>query len=107
MLDRDIKKFTELIEFNLQSILDRHYEGEMDTIPGCKLNFKGVHLHTRTGEPYYLFSTHVLEYSEELVHNPDYGYLDELEFIDVGEFKPVYIEIGVNDNFEVVKSDFG
>ena len=50
----------------------------------------------------------MLEYQEDLVANPEYDLNNgEPEFIDRGEFVPIYIEIGVNNNFEVVEASFG
>lgn len=47
-------------------------------------------------------------YQEDLVFNSEFDLdNDEPEFIDCGEFVPVRIEIGVNDNFEVVEASFG
>ena len=106
--DQDINKFRDWIYSELDSILDRKYAGDMKVIPECRLIYEGMEHDSSTDEPYYLFSTTVLEYQEDLVANPEYD-LDngESKFIDRGEFVPIYIEIGVNNNFEVVEASFG
>jgi hypothetical protein len=106
--DQDVDKFRDWIYSKLDSILDREYAVDMKIIPECRLNYERSELDSRTGEPYYLFSTTVLEYQENLVYNPEYDLdNDEPEFIDRGEWIPISIEIGVNNNFEVVESGFG
>ena len=106
--DRDINKFRDWINEKLDSILDRNYAGDMRVIPERRLMYERMERNSSTGEPYYLFSTTVLEYQEDLVANPEYD-LDngEPEFIDRGEFVPITIEIGVNNNGEVVEASFG
>ena len=105
---QDIDKFRDWIYLKLDSILEQEYAGDMKVIPECRLMYKEMCNNSSTGEPYYLFSTTVLEYQENLVNNPEYDINNnEPEFIDKGEWIPIYIEIGVNDNFEVVESGFG
>lgn len=107
----DIKKFEKYIESNLWSILQQEYAENMDTMPDCCLTYQGSETNSGTGEPYYLFSTTVLEYVEELVPNPEFdielvngNYKDTApEFIDQGEYVPILITLGINNNFEIVE----
>ena len=100
----DIKAFEESIYSRLDSILDENYAGDMQVIPECRLIYKETGHDSRTGEPYYLFSTTVLEYQEDLVPNPKYDLDNEPEFIDQGESVPVLISIGIDNNFKIVEA---
>ncbi len=109
---KDLKKFENFIESNLWKILNEEYAGDLDTISNCRLIYKGTEIDSKTGEPYHLFSTTVLEYQEELVHNPEFDiefingkYRDTaLEFIDQGEYVPVLITLGIDNNLKIVEA---